>query len=58
MRHRLVASGQRLFTTAASSVPLTPAYVIWGSNTDVGKTLLGASIAQAAVQASVRASTR
>lgn len=33
---------------------LSPAYVIWGSNTDVGKTLLGAAIAHAAVQANVR----
>lgn len=56
MLQRLAAAGQRWLHTSSSNVPLAPAYVIWGSNTDVGKTLLGASIAHAAVQADVRGS--
>ncbi len=51
---RLLRVGQRCFASDSSKAqPLSPAFVIWGSNTDVGKTLLGASIAQSAVQAQV-----
>lgn len=49
--------GTQAITTAAPSswVPLThPSYVVWGANTDVGKTLVSAGLASAAERSKVR----
>lgn len=52
---RLHNAGMRLLTTSAISLANTPvlpaafpAYMIWGANTDVGKTLFSAGLAAAA----------
>lgn len=55
-RQRAARAWVRGYSTSDTAVPVQhPAVCVWGANTGVGKTLISAGLAQAAIRANVRA---